>query len=380
MSVLQRVLNMFQRGEKGVLVTVIDAGPTLCQWVGDHWIWYDGSAEPAASNRNQPAHRELSAALPFGSSASVMPGQAEAVTSIGALCQQARECGQFRQERVEMAGEWMDVMVEPILPLPRLLILGCGHVGQALARVADWTGWSVAAVDDRPDFADSRRFPAGVNVICGDFVHTISGLQLSEADYVAIVTRGHQSDRNCLEALTGKPAAYIGMIGSRRRVRGLMEELIKSGFDARWLRAVHSPIGLEIGAETPEEIAVSIIAEMIRVRRKGASRMTEEFIAEVLQVLRDQRVVAVATIVQTRGSTPRKAGTKMAICPDGRLIGTVGGGCSEGEVVSRARSVIDTRTPLLHRVSLAGDVAADEGMVCGGTMLVYIEAVGLDRT
>jgi xanthine dehydrogenase accessory factor len=103
--------------------------------------------------------------------------------------------------------------------------------------------------------------------------------------------------------------------------------------------------------------------------------MTREFLEEVVQALQDYSVIAMATIVQTWGSTPRKAGAKMAICPDGRIVGTIGGGCSEGEVKSQARIVIDTQKPILHKVSMTGDVAADEGMVCGGTMLVYIEPV-----
>jgi xanthine dehydrogenase accessory factor len=156
--------------------------------------------------------------------------------------------------------------------MPRLVILGCGHIGQALAQMAHWVGWPLTVVDDRPDFANSGLFPAGSEVICGNFSQTIQGLQLAEIDYVVIVTRGHQYDRICLEALAGRPLAYIGMIGSRRRVQGLMEELTKDGLDEQWLRSIHSPIGLDLGAETPEEIAVSIVAEMIQVRRKGAFR------------------------------------------------------------------------------------------------------------
>lgn len=103
--------------------------------------------------------------------------------------------------------------------------------------------------------------------------------------------------------------------------------------------------------------------------------MNRDLLEEAIQALQDYPLMAMATIVQTWGSTPRKAGAKMMICPDGRLIGTIGGGCSEGEVKSQARMVMDTRTPILYKVSMTGDVAADEGMVCGGTMLVYIEPI-----
>lgn len=103
------------------------------------------------------------------------------------------------------------------------------------------------------------------------------------------------------------------------------------------------------------------------------------FLGELLKALDEFPCIALATIVQTWGSTPRKAGAKMAVCPDGRIIGTIGGGCSEGEIKARAKIVIDTRIPVLHPVSMTGDIAADEGMVCGGRMEVYIEPVFAGR-
>lgn len=103
--------------------------------------------------------------------------------------------------------------------------------------------------------------------------------------------------------------------------------------------------------------------------------MNQELVNQLVQALEEYSTVALATIVQSWGSTPRKAGAKMVICPDGRTLGTIGGGCSEGEVKARARIVIDTGIPVLHHVSMVGDIAADEGMVCGGKMDVYIERV-----
>ncbi|AZR74582.1 hypothetical protein BBF96_15095 [Anoxybacter fermentans] len=103
--------------------------------------------------------------------------------------------------------------------------------------------------------------------------------------------------------------------------------------------------------------------------------MNQELIMQMMEALEDFPVVALATIIQTWGSTPRKAGAKMVICPDGRTFGTIGGGCSEGEVKSRARLVMDTGIPVIHQVSMTGDIAADEGMICGGKMEVYIEPV-----
>ena len=165
---------------------------------------------------------------------------------------------------------WLDVMLEPIVPAPRLLIFGCGHVGQALAWLAHLSELPVTVVDDRPIFANGGLFPTGTEVLCDDFTRAIERLNPGGNDFAVIVTRGHQYDRVCLSRLVGRQMAYVGMIGSKRRVAGLFQEMIREGADPEWLEHVHSPIGLDIGAETPAEIAVSIMAELIRVRRKGA--------------------------------------------------------------------------------------------------------------
>jgi xanthine/CO dehydrogenase XdhC/CoxF family maturation factor len=165
-------------------------------------------------------------------------------------------------------GRW--VLVEPIAPAPQLLIAGGGHIGQALAAQAALVGFEVTVVDDRPEFADPALFPAEARTVCADIAATLAATETDEETYIAIVTRGHRYDAEALQACLPKPAAYLGMIGSRRKVALVRESLLESrAATEEQLDAVHAPIGLDIGAETVPEIATSILAEMIAVRRLG---------------------------------------------------------------------------------------------------------------
>lgn len=153
-----------------------------------------------------------------------------------------------------------------------LLILGGGHIALPLATMAKLLGYRVTVVDDRPAFANRSRFPGADRVICNDFVQALGTLDISPKTFVVIVTRGHRHDKMCLREVITRPNAYIGMIGSRRRVKALMAELQAEGISPEYLQRVHSPIGLDIAAETPEEIAVGILAELIKVHRGGQAQ------------------------------------------------------------------------------------------------------------
>lgn len=249
MDIFADVLGMIERRESGVLVTVVNAADSLQDFVGCRGIWLEDCQL-----------RGDLCSLPSGWR-----------PVLDLACQEAMG-STFIRSLLQSAEGWMELMLEPIVPGSRLIILGCGHVGQALGKMAQIAGWPITVVDDRPIFANEAIFPAGTKVVCDDFSRAIRSVGLGEEDYVVIVTRGHQYDRICLEELAGRKLAYVGMIGSKRRVHDLFAELAKEGVTQEWLDMVHSPIGLDIGAETPEEIAVSILAEMIEVRRKGAEK------------------------------------------------------------------------------------------------------------
>lgn len=172
-------------------------------------------------------------------------------------------------QRLEPPGSPCEVLVEPVLPAPRLVIAGGGHVGQAVAALGYQVGMDVVVIDDRPEFAHPGRFPPGTLVRCGPIAQELKGLTLDAASYVVIVTRNHELDAEALEACLDRPVAYIGMIGSRRKVARVREGLLASGraSSEAWAR-IHAPIGLDLGAVSVPEIAVSILAEIIAVRRR----------------------------------------------------------------------------------------------------------------
>ena len=164
----------------------------------------------------------------------------------------------------------MEAFVEPLLPPPLLVIAGGGHVGHAVALEAQRVGFDVTLIDDRPEYADAALFPPGIRVECGPVAQRIVACPLDADSYVVLVTRGHRHDAEALAACIHRPLAYLGMIGSRRKVALVRKRFLESGLatEAEFDR-VRAPIGLEIGAVTVPEIAVSIVAQLIAVRRKG---------------------------------------------------------------------------------------------------------------
>lgn len=171
---------------------------------------------------------------------------------------------------LDLENTVVTVFLEPVLPEPEVLILGGGHVGQQVAAAVKLVGYRVTVVDDRPDFANETLFPGADRIICNNFAAALQQIKITPMTFITIVTRGHRHDYDCLRAVIDSQAAYIGMIGSPRRVKGVKELLQAEGIPAALLDRVHAPIGLDIGAETPAEIAISILAEIIRVFRRGS--------------------------------------------------------------------------------------------------------------
>ena len=165
-----------------------------------------------------------------------------------------------------ICGGQMDVFVEPLTPSPHLYIAGGGHVGMQLARAAAEVGFRIHVVDDREKFANAERFPAADEVAVDSIPDWLERAPLAQPAFIAIVTRGHQHDLSALRAAVAREPRYIGLIGSRAKVTRIFEALRDEGLPADVLRRVHAPIGLDIGAVTPAEIAVSIVAELVAVR------------------------------------------------------------------------------------------------------------------
>lgn len=269
------------------------------------------------------------------------------------------------------------------VPKERLILLGGGHVSLALSRIAGMLDFAVLVVDDRPMFANCQRFP-DAEVVCDGFEHAVETLGVRASDYVCVLTRGHRWDGECLRALLRqRETAYLGMIGSKRRVKGLLGALEAEGFDAERLSRIHAPIGLMIGAVTPEEIAVSICAQLIEHRHAQARDESADALAQTntdLAMLRflaeSEGTRALCLVLDSRGSTPVKAGAVMAVDALGRGYGTVGGGCGEAAVMRRAVELLGTGGADVIEVDMTDDAAAEEGLTCGGTMRVYVEDLG----
>jgi len=166
-----------------------------------------------------------------------------------------------------VCGGTLDVFVEPILPPAELYIFGAGHVSINLYKVATNAGFDVTVVDDRENYASRERFPEAHDVIAEDFDRAMARLTPSESAYIVIVTRGHRDDMRVLRWAVQTRAGYIGMIGSKRKTIAIYQELLAEGLNANLFERVHAPVGLDIGAVTPEEIAVAITAELIAIRR-----------------------------------------------------------------------------------------------------------------
>ena len=269
----------------------------------------------------------------------------------------------------------------------RLIVFGAGHVGYHLCHFASKVGFNTIVVDDRPYFANKEKFGDDIQVICNTFENAFEILDIHEEDYVVIVTRGHKHDKFCLEKILSLDELnYIGMIGSKRRVKIMKEELIEEGYSKEKIENIYSPIGLNIGAVTPEEIAISILAEIISVKRIGKLAVKNEPIKvsnscelnkDVLEALAKSQneKMSLVTVISTKGSTPRKAGSKMIVYDSGKIIGTIGGGCAEAKIIKDAALMAGSKNLKIETIDMTGEIAEEEGMVCGGKMTVLIEEI-----
>ena len=195
-------------------------------------------------------------------------------------------------QAVGSCGATLELFIEVLYPEPRLIIAGAGNVAQALARLATSLDFRIVVVDDRRDLADPQAFSEKVQLTFGDVPQTIRELEPDEASWIVIVTRGHHLDKDALRAALETHARYVGMIGSPGKIKNIFRDLLKEGTPRERLAQVHSPIGLDLGAETPEEIALSIAAEMVMIRKNGSGMplMTmHNFLDELVPVTVESR-------------------------------------------------------------------------------------------
>lgn len=295
-----------------------------------------------------------------------------------ALCDGDRFWGDPALSGIDAGGKLprieSGVLIERIVTAPELILCGGGHVSVQVAKVAKLCGFSITVIDDRAEFANAERFPDADRIVNLPFGEALSQIETPNGYYV-IVTRGHQNDRACLETVLNRPFAYCGMIGSHTKVSLLFAHLMENGYTSERIARVHAPIGLSIGAVTPEEIAVSIVGELIEVKNAGLSGVVwDEALLHGVETLREP--YAMVTLIAKKGSAPRSTGARMIVQRDGTILSSIGGGFGEYEAAQYALAMLrDGTAAKRYTCSMTNDDAAKAGMVCGGTVDVLIQIV-----
>ena len=241
---------------------------------------------------------------------------------------------------------------------PKLVIFGAGHVAYDLAKIASCLDFYIKVVDDREEFANSARFPFADEVICDSFDNLEKHLEPNA--FNVVVTRGHKADFDCVKKILSAPYKYIGMIGSKLKVKKTFENLAAEGISEELISTIHAPIGLSIGAKTPAEIAISILAEIIQIKNE---KQTATCSAELLAV-NEKGVLCIIT--DKKGSSPRGVGSMMFVGSD-TTVDSIGGGPVEFAAIKDARCCTKTTT---KQYDLNSEESEKLGMICGGSNTV----------
>jgi xanthine dehydrogenase accessory factor len=253
-EILRAAAEALSRGEPVALVTIVRAQGSTPQRVGAKMLVYADGRTLGTIGGGCYEHDAFWKAR-------------EALASGRATVVRYELSDDLAEESGLICGGRMEVYIEPLEPTPRLYVIGAGHVGWHLARIAHEAGFRIHVVDDRAKFANAERFREAAEIVVDDVGDWLARAAIPPSAYVAVVTRGHRHDLAALRALAPRELRYLGLIGSRAKVARLYEALAAEGVPPDRLRRIHAPIGLDIGAVTPAEIAVAIVAELVAVRR-----------------------------------------------------------------------------------------------------------------
>ncbi len=255
-EILKEALRRVDKGEVIALVTVVETKGSTPREVGAKMVvGRDGLISGTIGGGTTEARviEEAKEAIKDGQGRflSYHLTKEEAALDEGAIC-----------------GGEMKIFIDILQPKEEILIFGAGHIAVYVSKLAKMVGFKVTVIDDREEFANKERFPEADEIIAEDIKKALSHLKITPSTYIIVVTRGHLKDEEALGSVIRSNVSYIGMIGSRKKNAAVFQHLEEQGISAQELKKVHAPIGIDIGAQTPEEIAVSIIAEIIKVRRK----------------------------------------------------------------------------------------------------------------
>jgi xanthine dehydrogenase accessory factor len=253
-DVLRALVAALDRGEEAALVTIVSAQGSTPQRVGAKMLVLADGRTAGTIGGGCYEHDALWKAR-------------ESLQTRKARLVRYELSDDFAEESGLVCGGQMEVYIEPIEPTPRLYIVGAGHVAQHLAAMARIAGFRTHILDDREKFANRERFPGADEIVVHPIPEWLAAAHFPSNAYAVVVTRGHRHDWAALRALAGRDLRYLGLIGSRAKVKRIYDALLADGVPLEHLSRVYAPIGLDIGAVTPEEIAVSILAELVAVRR-----------------------------------------------------------------------------------------------------------------
>lgn len=268
-----------------------------------------------------------------------------------------------------LRAEGGEILVEIFQKNPRMIILGGGHVSCPTAHLGKMLGFQVTVMDDREEFLTQDRFPDADERILGTFEELSDKIPPYGNAYYIVVTRGHAGDSLCARQILRRPYVYFGMIGSRTKVRLTREKLLEEGFTKEQLDTIHAPIGLPIGGQLPEEIAISIAAEIVQVKNRRYAAFSDDKIGK--EVLSGKHGIMM-TIIKKTGSSPRGIGSKMFLGENGSLYGSIGGGSVEYEAMKHAVKVTSSEIQA-YNLSINDD--RNLGMICGGNVEVFFERI-----
>lgn len=260
-----------------------------------------------------------------------------------------------------------DFFVEIYVKNPQLIILGGGHVSQPVAKIGKMLGFHVTVMDDREEFVIKERFPDADRLIQGTYEEIPEKIPVYENAYYVIVTRGHLGDSASARQILKRPYVYLGMIGSRNKVKLTREKLLREGFTEDQLDTIHAPIGLPIGGHMPAEIAVSITAEIVQEKNKYNVSYIDEAVEKAVW---EKEKGVMITIISKRGSSPRGTGSKMFLDREGRSHGSIGGGNVEFQALKYAPKAQHGE---IKSYNLSNQGGANLGMICGGEVEVLYE-------
>ena len=253
---------------------------------------------------------------------------------------------------------------------PHLIILGGGHVSLSMAKIGKLLDFHVTVYDDREEFATPARFPEADEVISESYDNLFEKVHEYENSYYVIITRGHVGDKACLKNILNSTYKYVGMIGSKSKVGLTMDSLREEGVAEEKLSEIYAPIGLDLGGQLPSEIAVSIAAEIIKVKNRNKATLVESSIMNHILNAEEGPRFVLATIIEKNGSSPRDIGSMMILKDDGTIIGSIGGGNVEYQALLEMRNLKET---VLREYVLSNAEGATLGMICGGNIKVLLE-------